>query len=318
MESGVPRVGTNSEADVALVADMCVDLIVRGNVRPQFRQVEQLVDDYEVDIGGSGNVFACQMVKLGLRTAVIGRVGPDVFGQHLMECLSREGVDVSRVVCEPGLKTGIGVTLVEPSDRAILTYLGSIAAVSTADLPPVPSQLCAHWHIASYYLLAQMRNAWPEFLARARQQGVTASLDPNWDPSEEWNGVEELLGQVDVFMPNDAEVRAIARESDVLSAARRLSKLGTMVVVKRGSDGPLAVQGDQVFELHRSVLRPVSGIVDTVGAGDNFDAGFLSAWLSGASISECLHRGHQCAVASLGVLGGIRGQITERQLSNHP
>src|SRR5262245_3943312 len=78
---------------VAIAADMCVDLLLRGNVRPQFRQVEQLIDGYELEIGGSGNVFACQMAKLGVSTTVFGAAGLDPFGDHLVKRLADQGVD---------------------------------------------------------------------------------------------------------------------------------------------------------------------------------------------------------------------------------
>jgi sugar/nucleoside kinase (ribokinase family) len=308
------RNGRAADADVALVADMCVDLIVRGNVRPRFHQVEQLVADYELDVGGSGNIFACQIAKLGLRAKVIGRLGEDTFGAHLLRLLAQEGVDTSAIKVEPHLKTGLGVTLVEPDDRAILTFVGSINAATAADLPAHPGRCCTHWHIASYYLLAQLRQAWPEYLRRAKQQGVTTSLDPNWDPEEKWTGVEDLFGLVDVFLPNDAELLAITGEKDMLTAARGVAREGTLVVVKRGENGALAVSKNDVVELARSQIPPIAGIIDSVGAGDNFDAGFLSCWMKGRTLADCLTNGHRCAASSLTRLGGRQGQVIDRQL----
>ena len=82
--------------DVLSVADMCVDLIVRGNVRPAFGQVEQMVEGYVVELGGSANICASQMAKLGAKVGVLGRVGADAFGQHVLASLSALGVDLSR------------------------------------------------------------------------------------------------------------------------------------------------------------------------------------------------------------------------------
>jgi ribokinase len=303
----------NTEADVALVADMCVDLIIRGNVRPRFHQVEQLVTDYELDIGGSANIFACQMAKLGLRTKVIGKVGKDTFGAHLLQLLAREGVDTSAIKIEPDLRTGLGVTLVEPHDRAILTFIGSIDSVTAADLPLNPGKFCAHWHVASYFLLTHLWEVWPKFFRKAQDQGVTTSLDPNWDPSENWAGLDVLFGHVDVFLPNEVEILAITGDTDLLAAARRIAHLGPLVVVKRGADGALAVTDNEVVELTRADIRPVAGIVDSVGAGDNFDAGFLYSWMKGHAFIDSLKNGHRCASSSLTYLGGRRGQVVGRQ-----
>ena len=315
METEPQEYTPGARFDVALVADMCVDLILSGDVRPKFAQFEQLIDDYYLDIGGSSNVFACQAAKLDLRTAVIGRVGDDEFGRLVRTRLGEQGVDVSGVRVRAGLKTGIGVTLAEPSDRAILTYLGSIDAVSKADLPTDPAKLCRHWHIASYYLLSRLRGGWKDFLRLAKSQGVSTSLDPNWDPAEKWRDVLDLLPHLDIFFANDSEIRAITGSRDLLGAARELSASGTLIVVKQGAEGAFAVNGTEVASLSPAEFAPVRDVRDTVGAGDNFDAGLLYGWLRGRPLKECLWLGHQCAAASLKSHGGIAAQITRDKLT---
>ena len=300
----------NAVFDVAVASDMCVDLILAGNVRPQFGQVEQIVDSYHLELGGSANIFACQMAKLGASTAVIGKVGPDQFGEFVVKRLKESQVDCSHVRTEQGLRTGLGVTLAEPSDRAILTFLGSITAVGAGDLPSQPGNLCRHWLIASYFLLAQLRPVWSDFLQRARNAGVTTSIDTNWDPENRWDGVQAILPLVDVFLPNAAEAQALTGEADVLAASKALSNLGPLVVTKCGEDGAIAVRGEEIWrfdpaEFLEGRIEPV----DTVGAGDNFDAGFLRSWIAGAPIAESLRLGHRCAVSSLLAAGGIAGQL---------
>jgi ribokinase len=315
MERRPQRQTSKARFDVALVADMCVDLILSGDVRPKFAQFEQLIDDYYLDIGGSSNVFACQAAKLNLRTAVIGRVGDDEFGRFVRTKVGEQGVDVSGVGVQAGLKTGIGVTLAEPSDRAILTYLGSIDAVCKADLPTNPAKLCRHWHIASYYLLTKLQPDWKEFLRLAKSQGVSTSLDPNWDPAENWRDVLDLLPHLDILFANDSEIRAIIGSHDLLGAARELAASGTLIVVKQGAEGALAINGTEVATLSPAEFSPVRDVRDTVGAGDNFDAGFLSGWLKGRPLKECLWLGHHCAAASLQAHGGIAAQITRDKLT---
>jgi ribokinase len=128
--------------------------------------------------------------------------------------------------------------------------------------------------------------------------------------------VIELLPLIDVFLPNEAEALAISKQTDVLSAARALAQHGPLVVIKRGENGALAAKGDQFCELRasESQIRPTH-IVDTTGAGDNFDAGFLRAWLRKETIEDCLALGHKCAVASLEHAGGIAGQISESSIT---
>ena len=304
--------------DVLTVSDMCVDLVLAGNIRPQFHQIEQIIGNYFVELGGSANIFATQLAKLGARVGVIGWVGSDAFGQFVIEKLRSLGVDASHVKTHPTLKTGLGVALTEPEDRAILTYLGTIDATRTADLPGDPASASRHWHIASYFLLTVLRHYWTEWISRCKRAGLTVSLDTNWDPEDRWEGVLELLPMVDVFLPNEAEALRLTGQDDVRTAAERLGRLCPVVVIKRGDKGALAIKDRKFQELRPEDFqgKPVE-IIDAIGAGDNFDAGFIYGWLHRLSIKECLELAHRCAVASLGAPGGIQGQLREKSASQN-
>jgi sugar/nucleoside kinase (ribokinase family) len=299
--------------DVGCVADLCVDFLLTGNVVPRFGQVEQYIDDYAVELGGSATIFAGQFAKLGGRVAIVGVVGRDPFGALLLEKLQEIGLDTGRVRRDPAIKTGLGVSLVKPDgDRGMLTYSGGIGAVAPEELTEELLRSCGHWHLASYFLLERLRDGWADWLARCRAAGITTSLDTNWDPEERWAGVTELLPLVDVFLPNDAEACAIAGEADVFRAGERLAEQGPLVVVKRGAEGAVAFRGGQrwTLGLATGADRP-KRIIDTVGAGDNFDAGFLRGWLLGWEVERCLELAGRCARASLEFAGGFQGQLRE-------
>lgn len=294
---------------VATVADMCVDLILHGDVRPRFHQQEQIVQSYSLELGGSANIFACQMAKLGVPTAVLGCVGADPFGDLVLQRLTQAGVHLSLVRRSSSFPTGLGVHLSAPDDRAILTVLGTIDATQPSDLPAAPAAVCRHWHVASPFLLRSLTSAWPEFLRRAKSSGVTVSLDPNWDTSQAWNIVADLLPWIDVLLPNEAEALALTGAATVEQAALQLARSCPLVVVKCGPRGAIAVHRDRIVEAGPSLVPTPDGRpIDTVGAGDNFDAGFLCAWLAAGSIGECLSLGSLCAAASLACPGGIQGQ----------
>lgn len=298
--------------DILCVADMCVDLVVTGNVRPQFHQAEQLVDDYSIELGGSANIFVSQFVKLGGRAGVVGWVGQDAFGQFILEKLHTVGVDISRVGQDPQLKTGLGIALAEPDDRAILTYPGTIDAVKPLELIEELLVACQHWHIASYFLLNKLRERWITWLEQCRRKKLTTSLDTNWDPENRWEGVMKLLPLIDIFLPNEAEALAISGESDLTRAGEKLSHLGTLVVIKRGREGALAFRKNQCWRVRPDDSeRKAIHIADSIGAGDNFDAGFIRAWLLGQEMEKCLDLACRCAVASLAAAGGIQGQLRE-------
>jgi len=298
--------------DVATVSDMCVDLVVSGNVRPEFQQVEQIVGDYSLELGGSANIFATQLAKLGARAGVLGYVGADMFGEFALQELDQIGVDTTHVKKLSSLKTGIGIHLTEKHDRAILTYPGSIDATQAEDLDETLLHFCRHWHLASYFLLRNLRSSWPQWIQKCREADLTTSLDTNWDPDKRWDGVAELLPYIDVFLPNEAEALSLTGETDVWQAARVLAAYGPLTVVKCGEKGAIAMKGNQTWQIKGSDCQDSAlSIVDTTGAGDNFDAGFIRAWLLGYDIDFSLRLGHRCALSSLGSLGGIRGQLQQ-------
>lgn len=297
-----------SKLDIGCVGDFCIDLCVSGNVVPRFRQIEQIVDDYSLELGGSAIIFASQYSKLGGKVGIVGKVGRDLLGEFIIHRLSHIGVDLRWVTQDKDIKTGIGISLVKPDDRAILTYLGTIIAAKPEDLNDTILNSCRHWHIASFYLLKQLRKFWPHWLSRCKSTGVTISLDPNWDPDEKWDGVDELLPYLDVILPNREEALLLTEQSKVIDATRILSRDGAVVVIKCGLDGAIAIKGNKNWEI--SADRNLE-IADTIGAGDNFNAGFLRAWLSRRSIEEALELGRRCASSSLNVSGGITGQLKE-------
>lgn len=303
---------TNPAYDVGCVADLCVDLILSGEVTPRFQQVEQLIDGYSVEPGGSGTIFAGQFAKLGGQVGLLGAVGADAFGMLLSDWLESVGIGTQHLRRDPTEQTGLGVHLVMPDgDRAMLTYTGTIDGVQPSDLTADLRSRCRHWHLASPFLLNRLRAGWLDWLKQCRAEGLTTSLDTNWDPADRWEGIQELLPYIDVFLPNEAEAQAIAGIPDVEAAGEALAGYGPLVVIKLGREGATAYKAGQRWR--RTGDAPMQ-VVDTVGAGDNFDAGFLRAWLLGRDVEACLDLGTRCARASLSAAGGIQGQLRENIL----
>lgn len=300
--------------DVLTFGDLCVDLIMTGeDVTPQFGQVEKIVENYTLEMGGSCSIFACQAARLGLRTAILGRVGPDSFGQLILDRLNEAGVDTRYITVDPALKTGLGIALCPPGDRAILTFMGSINALTPADVTDAILRSARHLHHGSHYLHTGLLPAMPHIFRRAKDQGLSISLDTNWDPAETWNGgLPELLTRTDLFFPNEQEARFISRQQHLDAAARAFIVQGVRVVaIKAGAKGATVYAGD--LRLHRPVT-PVSG-GDSIGAGDSFDAGFLAGWLRGLPLERCLEIGMACGRSVASQIGGLAGQLTWDQVN---
>ncbi len=294
--------------DVLVIGEINVDLILRAHeITPVFGQ-EKLVEDCELTIGSSSVIAACGMARLGLRTAFFGRVGDDEFGRFMLREMGARGVDVSPVIVDPTVKTGITVSLSTPRDRAMLTHLGgSIDGLEPGDVPLALLRQIRHLHMGSFFLHTRLQPGVAELFAQAHARGVTTSLDVGWDPHERWDGgLWEVLAHTDVFLPNETEAMHITGLHEVEAALACLAGRTPTVAIKLGVQGAIARRGDEVA---RAPIVPVT-VADTTGAGDSFNAGFLYGFLNGWPLGLALHMGTVCGSLSTRQAGGTAGQPT--------
>jgi sugar/nucleoside kinase (ribokinase family) len=293
--------------DLLVLGDANPDLIVRGGEFPEFGQVEKLVDQAYLAIGGSGAIAACGAARLGLRVAFAGVVGDDVFGRFMLDALAGRGVETRGILTDPSRPTGLSVVLSRGNDRAILTAPGTIADLRSDIVEADLLRDSRHVHVSSYFLQRRLRSDLPALFDEAHAAGATTSVDPNWDPAGEWDGgLLSLLSVTDCFFPNSAEARAITGVDDVDVAAGALAERGTVVAVKFGQGGGLAMVGGEVV---RSESIPTD-VIDTTGAGDSFDVGFLAARLKGWPLARCLQVAVACGSLSTRSAGGTDAQPT--------
>ncbi|HEY6495284.1 MAG TPA: carbohydrate kinase family protein, partial [Trebonia sp.] len=324
------RKDTMSDFDLVVVGDCNADLLVSGgDVVPAFAQQERLVDRAHLTIGGSGGICAAGAARLGLRVAMVGVIGDDMFGRFMRESLAARQVDVSGVRTDPRIPTGLSIHLIRDDDRAIITNPGTIPELRGEQVDPGLLTSARHVHVSSYFLQSGLWPGLPGLLRRARAAGATVSLDPNWDPAQTWDqGLSEVYGLLDVLLPNDAEAVELAAAKAVAGtvaraaagparltveeAARALTAAGpASVVVKLGAEGALAARPDG--QLIRVPAVPDVRPVDSVGAGDSFDAGFLAATLWGLDTRRALAIGAACGALSTRCAGGTDAQATREE-----
>jgi sugar/nucleoside kinase (ribokinase family) len=298
---------TIRDFDLLVVGDLNADLILRGDVEPAFGQVEKLIDDATLTVGSSSAIFACGAARLGLRVALVGKVGDDEFGRFMVREMNARRVNTEGIVVDPQVKTGLTVILSRGNDRAMLTFSGSIGALRFAEVDQALVARACHLHVASYFLLDALRPDIPTLFDLARASGLTVSLDTNYDPIEKWNGgLAEALRRADVFLPNETELRAIAGIADTEAALDRLASGATCVAVKLGARGAMAQRGN---ERATAQALPVD-VVDTTGAGDTFNAGFIYGYLAGWELARALRLGCVCGSLSTRAAGGTTAQPT--------
>jgi sugar/nucleoside kinase (ribokinase family) len=300
--------------DVAVVGELNADLILRGDIVPEFKQVEKIVANADLVLGSSSAIFACGAARLGLKVTFLGMVGCDPFGEFVLEELKKNGVDTRAVTRNEKVKTGFSVILNRKNDRAILTYSGSIGALRFADLHHETLQSARHLHLGGYYLLDGLRKDVPKLFLEARNHGMTTSLDTNYDPRQKWDGgIQKTLQGTDCFLPNETELCAIAGESTPAKAMQRINKIVPTVVCKLGALGARASHHGDKFTTEGVRVK----VVDTVGAGDTFDAGFLYGYLNQWPLQKSLRMACVCGSLSTRKAGGTAGQPNLAEASKY-
>jgi sugar/nucleoside kinase (ribokinase family) len=262
---------------VLVVGDANVDLVLRGDVRPRFGQAEQLLDGADLVLGGSAAIVASGLARLGVPTWLVAVVGADAFGDVALERLADAGVVTDAVTRTSEAATGVSVILSASDDRAILTAPGAIPLLDAAAVRTAIAASGAGWvHLASPFLIPSLTAELAAIASEVRSHGIGVSLDTNWDPSESWSSVVDVVRAVDVLLPNRTEAEAIAGVLDPGSTdpASAIAAVGPRVVVKDGARGGWSVTSSG--ERHEAPGLTLD-VVDTTGAGDSFDAGYLAA-----------------------------------------
>jgi sugar/nucleoside kinase (ribokinase family) len=290
---------------VLVVGEINVDLVLQGAHAFPIPGKEVLVDDVVLTLGSASAICAMGLARLGTPVAFLGKVGTDPWGDFCLDVMRAAGIDVSRVGGDAKLKTGVTVSITSPHDRALVSYLGSIRTLRADDVPASAFAGFDHLHVSSYFLQEGLRPGLRGLFARAHAAGLTTSLDPGFDPSERWEAdIVSTLTETDLFFPNEVEITAITRRGNIAEALRQLENGRTRVIAKLGPQGCMTLEHGQPLAVPAFRVDPV----DTTGAGDSFDAGFLHAWLRGRPLHESLRWGAACGSLSTRGLGGTARQ----------
>jgi sugar/nucleoside kinase (ribokinase family) len=287
--------------DISVVGELNLDLVLYGLPSRMELDREHLASNLSITLGSSSAIFAHNFALLGNRVAFHSAIGEDPFGELCLKRLAESGVDLSAVRKFPGTQTGLTVILPQPEKRFILTYPGVMAEMRFEDLDITRILEARHLHLSSYFLQRALRGRVPDLFRIAKEAGLSTSLDTNDDPDDRWDrDVLDVLPWVDALLPNQREACRLAGVDDSLIALEFLAKRAPLVVMKRGEKGAIARRGSDIVE----AASPRVAAVDTIGAGDSFDAGFLHQFVRGAKIEECLRYGNLTGALSTTRSGG--------------
>ena len=297
--------------DVMVVGDLFTELVMSGFSSWPGRAGEELfAERFCREIGGGAAITACGLAKLGAQVGVVGVIGK-TDGQWLIERLEARGVNTSAIQRSSREPTAVTVSVSSATDRAFLTYMGA-----NRELPPILQQIASrgdfakarHIHLAFAPKPAEADNLFRGVVS----QGCTLSVDVGWHP--EWlseRDSREALRNVNIFFPNEREAALMTGETEPQRILEAFEEMGLRTVaLKLGPAGAgLLYDGTITF------CEPIAvQSVDTTGAGDCFDAGFLYAWLRGDNPRDCLKAGTVCGAFSTRSLGGIDGFPTVTEM----
>jgi sugar/nucleoside kinase (ribokinase family) len=293
---------------VVSIGRLYCDIVFRGfDALPRLGE-ERFAREVCVVPGGGGFITAAHLASLGAQAALLSRIGIDPLSDAIAPALAESGVDLRWLERAPAAGPQPTVVMVQGGERAFLSHRAGTARPATLQ-SALADPAVRHLHIAEFATLAEI----PELVSSAKRAGLTVSLDPSWDDA--WIRDPDLVQRAtgaDIFLPNAAEARAIAGCEDLDQAGRRLARHFPVVVVKDGE------QGARLYgrELSLGLPAPQGGqVLDTTGAGDAFNAGFLAAWLAGRSPARALAEAIACGSLSVQGVGGAGMRLSRERVA---
>ena len=300
-----------TSARVAVIGELNVDLVASGlSSFPSLGQ-EVLARDFQMTLGSASAIFASGITKLGHGVSFFSLVGNDAFGRFCIQALQDIGIATENVIEDQNERTGVTISLSNPADRALVTFLGAISRLTIEQLPLAELQGHSHLHLTSYFLQDNLRPSFPQIIRTAKRYGLSVSFDPNADPTSKWSdAIWEVLGLTDVLFVNEKEAQQLTHCDDTEKALDLLGTRVSCVVVKLGSRGAVAMREGKIVSASGFRVEAV----DTTGAGDSFAAGFLHGYLEGGDLETSLKFGNACGALSTLGMGGTSTQPSEEEV----
>lgn len=298
--------------DVLVVGELNIDLILNRIDGFPVMSKEILAEEMTVTLGSSSAIFANNLSVLGTRVSYLGKVGEDQFADLVCTSLERSKVDISNIIRTSEYQTGLTVALNYDNDRAMVTYPGAMNDLRIGDLTEKVLKTAPHLHLSSVFLQEGIKPDIVEVFRKAKEMGMTTSLDPQWDPQEKWDlDLDALLPLVDIFLPNEEELKQFTGMPEVTSALKKISPFCNTVVVKQGIKGATMWDKDQL--VHQQAFLNET-VVDAIGAGDSFNAGFIHQFTTGADLKKCLRFAAITGAINTTAAGGTAAFTSKEQI----
>ncbi len=293
----------NARDLLVTAGDFFLDLIFYDLDRLPELGEELKTEQFAFSPGGGAAITAAAAARLGRPAALVTVWGDSPLDRAARSLLDELGVGCNWTRVEPNSMSGLSVAVSTRADRYFLTYPGANRLVESFLLSaPCREKISQAGHVH----FALTPTDWAPFchlVTQLQSAEVTVSWDLGWDPAAISSaGFRRLWGLLDVLFLNEMEALRYTGAQDVGQAIEKLRTPRNLVVVKLGSRGAIAAgQGAHIFDVP-AIQIPA---LETTGAGDAFNGGFLNAWMEGAELAACLQAGNVCGGLSTRAAGGV-------------
>ena len=291
------------EFDIIALGELNVDLILNQIEGEPEVGKEKFAKQMTLTLGSSTAIFAANAAALGAKVAFCGMIGDDSFGDLVETSLQKKGVDTRFLIRQNKYATGATICMSYDEDRANLTYQGAMDYMSLDDIDPEVFKQAKHIHISSIFMQSGVKRDLKKILELCKQNGVTTSLDSQWDPTEQWDiNLQEILPLVTVFMPNETELKFLTRSKTLEEAIEKIRPIVNAAVIKCGSKGSILMRKGQPDRKQEALLN--KNVVDCIGAGDSFNSGFIARLAAGDDLVRCQEYGNMTGAVNTTAAGG--------------
>jgi sugar/nucleoside kinase (ribokinase family) len=281
--------------DIVMPGYLFCDVIFRGIPQMPALGEEVFCDALDIRVGGAFNTVSL-MHGLGLKVGLLADVGNDLFSKFILSEFQSVGVSTSLMRLHQKPMPAITSVLSFSSDRSFITYMKDHDNLEPFDADLFDKFSVRHFHLPGLKEAFSSLN----LINRAIEKGITISMDCQWHPDfMDSKEVWDIINKVDIFLPNEKEALYLTKENDVEAALSIIGLKAKSTVIKLGRLGALGKDENGIYKIPTLSVD----VIDTTGAGDSFNAGFLFGYLNHLPILDSIIYGNICGSLSVTVPG---------------
>lgn len=287
-----------------------------------FVNKETVGDSYELELGGSALNFAKNASILGLESHFIGKMGNDVMGSNLLTLLAHSNI-IPAVAFDSTVQTNVAIHYIREDGSSIMTSSGS--ANQSITIKEIEQQLAKHIANIDYLYLGgvfKMKNLlphYPELLHSAKKDNVTVILDHgrinNTVTKNDIHNLHAIFPYIDIYLPSEDEFLTLWESKTLDEGHRRMKQIADpLTVIKQAEDGATGFKDGKAYSVKSYKVKAIN----TVGAGDSFNAGFIKAHATGKAFEDAMQ--YACAVAATKIShrGDLNKEKAEKLFFSQP